>query len=143
MQFDSFVKTIHIMPIKVVLSISFEEVEMLFNILGPLRSILILFCHCLFDLEASGSLNPYAPDAASITSSIKYHAEFTPSFSPDKFELPKAFFATAQSVRDTLIINWNSTYEYYERLNVKQAYYLSMEFLQVCHALVMCNFCNR
>ncbi|KAJ4707355.1 Alpha-1,4 glucan phosphorylase [Melia azedarach] len=80
--------------------------------------------------EASGSLNPYAPDAASITSSIKYHAEFTPSYSPDKFELPKAFFATAQSVRDTLIINWNSTYEYYERLNVKQAYYLSMEFLQ-------------
>ncbi|KAG8659602.1 alpha-1,4 glucan phosphorylase L isozyme, chloroplastic/amyloplastic [Manihot esculenta] len=69
-------------------------------------------------------------DASSIASSIKYHAEFTPVFSPEKFELPKAFVATAQSVRDALIINWNATYECYDRLNLKQAYYLSMEFLQ-------------
>ncbi|XP_028796582.1 alpha-1,4 glucan phosphorylase L isozyme, chloroplastic/amyloplastic isoform X2 [Neltuma alba] len=74
--------------------------------------------------------SPMTPDAESIASSIKYHAEFTPMFSPEKFELPKAFFATAQSVRDALIINWNATYDYYENLNVKQAYYLSMEFLQ-------------
>ncbi|KAK4601768.1 hypothetical protein RGQ29_011054 [Quercus rubra] len=72
----------------------------------------------------------FTPDAASIASSIKYHAEFTPLFSPERFELPKAFFATAQSVRDALIINWNATYDYYEKMNVKQAYYLSMEFLQ-------------
>ncbi|KAG4906449.1 hypothetical protein JHK82_055092 [Glycine max] len=39
-------------------------------------------------------------------------------------------FAIAQSVRDALIINWNPTYDYYEKLNVKQAYYLLMEFLQ-------------
>ncbi|CAL0317173.1 unnamed protein product [Lupinus luteus] len=71
-----------------------------------------------------------ATDATSIASSIKYHAEFTPMFSPHNFELPQAFFATAQSVRDALIINWNATYDYYEKLNVKQAYYLSMEFLQ-------------
>lgn len=77
------------------------------------------------------SLSPFTPDAASVASSIKYHAEFTPLFSPEKFELPKAFFATAQSVRDALIMNWNATYEYYNRVNVKQAYYLSMEFLQV------------
>ncbi|XWS23113.1 hypothetical protein CRYUN_Cryun29cG0093500 [Craigia yunnanensis] len=36
----------------------------------------------------------------------------------------------AESVRDSLIINWNATYDYYERINVKQAYYLSMEYLQ-------------
>ncbi|KAK6928120.1 Glycosyl transferase, family 35 [Dillenia turbinata] len=78
----------------------------------------------------SSALSSFAPDAASIASSIKYHAEFTPLFSPEKFELPKAYFATAQSVRDALIINWNETYEYYEKINVKQAYYLSMEFLQ-------------
>ncbi|OMO71975.1 Glycosyl transferase, family 35 [Corchorus olitorius] len=76
------------------------------------------------------SLDTFVPDSASIASSIKYHAEFTPSFSPDHFELPKAFYATAESVRDSLIINWNATYEYYEKINVKQAYYLSMEFLQ-------------
>lgn len=83
--------------------------------------------------EIQSTLSPFTQDAASVASSIKYHAEFTPSFSPDGFELPKAFFATAQSVRDTLIINWNATYDYYDKLNVKQAYYLSMEFLQVCH----------
>lgn len=87
-------------------------------------------------LDTSSSENSSGPDTASVASSIQYHAEFTPLFSPEKFELPKAFFATAQSVRDSLIINWNSTYEYYERLNVKQAYYLSMEFLQVCHDLL-------
>lgn len=76
-------------------------------------------------------MNPSTPNASSIASSIKYHAEFTPLFSPERFELPKAYHATAQSVRDALIINWNSTYESYERLNAKQAYYLSMEFLQV------------
>lgn len=70
-------------------------------------------------------------DPASIASSIKYHAEFTPSFSPEGFGLPKAYVATAESVRDALIINWNATNDYYEKANVKQAYYLSMEFLQV------------
>ncbi|XP_072951268.1 alpha-1,4 glucan phosphorylase L isozyme, chloroplastic/amyloplastic isoform X1 [Typha angustifolia] len=69
-------------------------------------------------------------DSSTIASSIKYHAEFTPSFSPEHFELPKAYYATAESVRDALIINWNATYEYFEKVNVKQAYYLSMEFLQ-------------
>ncbi|XP_010044424.2 alpha-1,4 glucan phosphorylase L-2 isozyme, chloroplastic/amyloplastic isoform X2 [Eucalyptus grandis] len=81
-------------------------------------------------LADEGTLDTSVPDSASIASSIKYHAEFTPSFSPEKFELPKAYFATAKSVRDTLIINWNATYDYYEKLNVKQAYYLSMEYLQ-------------
>lgn len=79
---------------------------------------------------SKGVEDSIAPDSGSIASSIKYHAEFTPSFSPEHFELPKAYFATAESVRDMLIINWNATYEYYEKTNMKQAYYLSMEFLQ-------------
>ncbi|KAL4319608.1 hypothetical protein GQ457_18G024710 [Hibiscus cannabinus] len=81
-------------------------------------------------ITEGASLDTFVPDSASIASSIKYHAEFTPSFSPDHFKLPKAFYATAESVRDSLIINWNATYDYYEKNNVKQAYYLSMEFLQ-------------
>ncbi|KAK2420036.1 alpha-glucan phosphorylase, H isozyme [Trifolium repens] len=80
--------------------------------------------------EATTSLSSFAPDATSIVSSIKYHAEFTPLSSPEKFELPQAYIATAQTTRDALLINWNATYDYYEKLNVKQAYYLSMEFLQ-------------
>ena len=77
-------------------------------------------------------MDAFQPDSASIASSIKYHAEFTPLFSPEQFDLPKAYYATAESVRDMLIINWNATYDFYEKMNVKQAYYLSMEFLQVC-----------
>lgn len=76
-------------------------------------------------------LNTLRPDSASIASSIKYHAEFTPLFAPNEFSCPAAFFAAAQSVRDSLIINWNATYDFYEKMNMKQAYYLSMEFLQV------------
>ncbi|WMV18581.1 hypothetical protein MTR67_011970 [Solanum verrucosum] len=86
--------------------------------------------HPITEQGGESDLSSFAPDAASITSSIKYHAEFTPVFSPERFELPKAFFATAQSVRDSLLINWNATYDIYEKLNMKQAYYLSMEFLQ-------------
>ncbi|XP_022948692.1 alpha-1,4 glucan phosphorylase L isozyme, chloroplastic/amyloplastic isoform X2 [Cucurbita moschata] len=82
------------------------------------------------DEESATGASTFEPDSSSIAASIKYHAEFTPLFSPDRFDLPKAYFATAQSVRDALIINWNETYELYEKLNVKQAYYLSMEFLQ-------------
>ncbi|WCJ22140.1 Glycogen phosphorylase [Euphorbia peplus] len=74
--------------------------------------------------------NTFVPDSASLASSIRYHGEFTPSFSPERFDLPKAYLATAQSVRDSLIINWNATYQLYEKTNMKQAYYLSMEFLQ-------------
>jgi len=93
-------------------------------------------------IGGESDLSSFAPDAASITSSIKYHAEFTPVFSPERFELPKAFFATAQSVRDSLLINWNATYDIYEKLNMKQAYYLSMEFLQVSHYsyFLFCSF---
>lgn len=82
------------------------------------------------DQGASGDISLLTLDAATIASSINYHAEFTPLFSPEQFDLPKAFYATAQSVRDALIVNWNATYDLYERKNVKQAYYLSMEFLQ-------------
>ncbi|XP_022968479.1 alpha-1,4 glucan phosphorylase L-2 isozyme, chloroplastic/amyloplastic-like isoform X1 [Cucurbita maxima] len=80
--------------------------------------------------EVVDDCDTFFPDSESIAASIKYHSEFTPSFSPEGFGLSKAFYATAESVRDMLIINWNATYNYYEKMNVKQAYYLSMEFLQ-------------
>lgn len=82
-------------------------------------------------LGVGSNLKASPADAASIASNIKYHAEFTPLFSPENFAPSKAFFATAQSVRDALIVNWNATYDHCEKMNVKQAYYLSMEFLQV------------
>ncbi|KAH7665254.1 Glycosyl transferase family 35 protein [Dioscorea alata] len=75
-------------------------------------------------------INTSSVDSKAIERRIKFHAEFTPSFSPEHFNLPKAYFATAESVRDELIRNWNLTYDCYERMNMKQAYYLSLEFLQ-------------
>ncbi|KAK4490734.1 hypothetical protein RD792_001437 [Penstemon davidsonii] len=85
---------------------------------------------CVIVSGVISNLSSFTPDVASITSSIRYHAEFTPLFSSRSFELPEAFFATAQSVRDALIINWNATYDLHEEMNAKQTYYLSMEFLQ-------------
>ncbi|KAK4417610.1 Alpha-1,4 glucan phosphorylase L-1 isozyme, chloroplastic/amyloplastic [Sesamum alatum] len=82
------------------------------------------------DEELLSDPSSFAPDAASIASIIKHHAEFTPLFSSHNIEPSKTFFATALSVRDALIINWNATYDLYEKMNAKQAYYLSMEFLQ-------------
>ncbi|KAL6636882.1 hypothetical protein ACP70R_024454 [Stipagrostis hirtigluma subsp. patula] len=69
-------------------------------------------------------------ESSAIASNIKHHAEFTPLFSPEHFSPLKAYHATAKSVLDALLINWNATYDYYNKMNVKQAYYLSMEFLQ-------------
>ncbi|TVT97459.1 hypothetical protein EJB05_57280, partial [Eragrostis curvula] len=69
-------------------------------------------------------------DSSAIASNIKHHAEFTPLFSPEHSSPLKAYHATAKSVLDALLINWNATNDYYNKMNVKQAYYLSMEFLQ-------------
>jgi starch phosphorylase len=69
--------------------------------------------------------------SSAIASNITHHAEFTPLFSPEHSSPLKAYHATARSVFDALIMNWNATYDYYNKVNVKQAYYLSMEFLQV------------
>ncbi|GKE80901.1 alpha-1,4 glucan phosphorylase L isozyme, chloroplastic/amyloplastic isoform X2, partial [Tanacetum coccineum] len=45
------------------------------------------------------------------------------------FGLPKAYYATAQSIRDSLISSWNATYDMCERMNTKQAYYSSMDMV--------------
>ncbi|EPS63706.1 phosphorylase, partial [Genlisea aurea] len=74
--------------------------------------------------------HPLAEKSSEIASNIAYHAQFTPHFSPFKFELEQAFYATAESVRDRLIKQWNETYWHYHKVNPKQTYYLSMEYLQ-------------
>ncbi|MBA0603618.1 hypothetical protein Gorai_003756, partial [Gossypium raimondii] len=65
-----------------------------------------------------------------IASNINYHAQFSPHFSPFKFEPEQAFFATAESVRDRLVKQWNETFLHYHKVDPKQTYYLSMEYLQ-------------
>lgn len=89
----------------------------------------ILSCPNLADVAAVA--NPVSTDPNAIASNIKYHANFTPSFSPFKFELQQAYVATAESLRDALVQRWNETYKHFTKENAKTIHYLSMEFLQV------------
>ncbi|KAB5540884.1 hypothetical protein DKX38_013858 [Salix brachista] len=73
---------------------------------------------------------PLAGEPEEVASNINYHAQFSPHFSPFKFEPEQAYFATAESVRDRLIQQWNETYAHYHKEDPKQTYYLSMEYLQ-------------
>ncbi|KAJ9548519.1 hypothetical protein OSB04_021062 [Centaurea solstitialis] len=74
--------------------------------------------------------HPLAEDPTDIASNIKYHAQYSPHFTPIKFEPEQAYYAAAESVRDRLIQQWNETYLHYHKVDPKQTYYLSMEFLQ-------------
>ncbi|CAK7331332.1 unnamed protein product [Dovyalis caffra] len=73
---------------------------------------------------------PLAGEPEEVASNINYHAQFSPHFSPFKFEPEQAYFATAESVRDRLVQQWNETYIHYHKEDPKQTYYLSMEYLQ-------------
>lgn len=47
--------------------------------------------------------HPTPDDAFGVAANIQYHAQYGPHFSPFKFEPEQAFYATAESVRDSLI----------------------------------------
>lgn len=58
-------------------------------------------------LKAPAVTDPTADGAADIASSINYHARYSPHFSPFKNNPEQAFYATAESVRDSLIQVWH------------------------------------
>lgn len=68
-------------------------------------------------------------DVLSIQKSIVDHVEYTMARSRYKFDDFEAYQATAYSVRDRLIENWNDTQQYFKDKDMKRVYYLSMEFL--------------
>lgn len=80
--------------------------------------------------KIAAEAHPLSEEPAEIASNINYHAQFSPHFSPIKFEPEQAFYATADSVRDRLIQQWNKTYAHFHEVDPKQTYYLSMEYLQ-------------
>lgn len=47
--------------------------------------------------------HPLGEEPMEIASNINYHAQYSPHFSPFKFEPEQAYYATAESVRDRLI----------------------------------------
>ncbi|GLT37642.1 hypothetical protein SLA2020_119460 [Shorea laevis] len=80
--------------------------------------------------DVPATANPLAEEPSEIASNINYHALYSPHFSSFKFESEQAYYATADSVRDRLIKQWNETYLHFHNVNPKQTYYLSMEYLQ-------------
>lgn len=80
--------------------------------------------------EIPAVAHPLGEEPMEIASNINYHALYSPHFSPFKFEPEQAYYATAESVRDRLIKQWNDTYFHFHSVNPKQTYYLSMEYLQ-------------
>lgn len=48
--------------------------------------------------------HPLGVEPIEIASNINYHAQYSPHFSPFKFEPEQAYYATAESVRDRLIM---------------------------------------
>ncbi|XP_024541571.1 alpha-glucan phosphorylase, H isozyme-like [Selaginella moellendorffii] len=74
--------------------------------------------------------HPTPGDSFGVAANIVYHSQFSSRFSPFKFEVEQAFYATAASVKDALVQRWNETYKHFHEEDPKQVYYLSMEFLQ-------------
>ncbi|CAN1232004.1 Alpha-glucan phosphorylase, H isozyme [Linum grandiflorum] len=73
---------------------------------------------------------PSSDSPSEIASNVNYHAQYSPHFSPFKFDSEQAYFATAESIRDRLLQQWNATYLHFHNVDPKQTYYLSMEYLQ-------------
>ncbi|CAL1402208.1 unnamed protein product [Linum trigynum] len=73
---------------------------------------------------------PSSDSPSEIASNVNYHAQYSPHFSPFKFDSEQAYFATAESIRDRLLQQWNATYLHFHNADPKQTYYLSMEYLQ-------------
>ncbi|KAJ7070808.1 glycosyltransferase family 35 protein [Mycena amicta] len=68
-------------------------------------------------------------DVDSLTKSVVNHVQTSLSRQPYNLDKLGAYQATALSVRDNLLVNWNETALQYTRKSPKRAYYLSLEFL--------------
>jgi hypothetical protein len=82
---------------------------------------------------APPTVAPVAPAAPSTSEGIAENIVYQTAKSsamPLSFDTPAMYRATAESVREQLLQNWNATYKHFHEKNPKQAYYISMEFLQ-------------
>jgi len=69
-------------------------------------------------------------DVLALQTSIVGHVEYTLARSRYKFDDEEAYMATAHSVRDRLLEEWNDTNTWFKEEDPKRVYYLSMEYLQ-------------
>ncbi|KAA8549362.1 hypothetical protein F0562_001046 [Nyssa sinensis] len=80
--------------------------------------------------EVTATAHPIAEEPTEIASNIRYHAHYSRHFSPLKFKSEQTYYATAESVRDYLIHQWNETNLHFYIIDPKKTYYFSMEYLQ-------------
>ncbi|KAE8678902.1 Alpha-glucan phosphorylase, H isozyme [Hibiscus syriacus] len=76
--------------------------------------------------KVPAAAHPLTENPTEIATDINYHVKLNTHFSPFKFEPEQAFFATAESVRNSM----GGHFLYFVRDNPKHTYYFSMEFLQ-------------
>nr|GAT48427.1 glycogen phosphorylase [Mycena chlorophos] len=76
-----------------------------------------------------GALRGVETEETELTKGIVHHVQTTLSRQPYNLDKLGAYQATALSVRDNLLVNWNETALQYTRKAPKRAYYLSLEFL--------------
>ncbi|CAO0791331.1 unnamed protein product [Mucor circinelloides] len=79
--------------------------------------------------EWKQEMTPKKNDKASIKKDIVLHSVETLCRSPYNLDKLAVYQATAYSVRDRLLEDWNMTQEAVHKENPKRCYYLSMEFL--------------
>jgi starch phosphorylase len=75
------------------------------------------------------ALRGVTTESPEISKSIVNHVQTSLARAPYNIDDFGAYQAAALSVRDNLIVNWNSTQLEYSRKSPKRAYYLSLEFL--------------
>lgn len=74
-------------------------------------------------------LRGVSTDVSQVTDNIVHHVQTSIARQAYNLDNSGAYNATALSVRDELIVNWNDTQMHYTRKAPKRAYYLSLEFL--------------
>ena len=85
------------------------------------------------DVSTDATAAPEAPlapkSAEAIVDNLKYQTKKT-GVMPNVFDVQSMYRATAESVQEQLMENWDATFKHFNEQNPKQAYYISMEYLQ-------------
>ncbi|MDD4540525.1 MAG: glycogen phosphorylase, partial [Lentisphaeria bacterium] len=68
-------------------------------------------------------------DADGLRDDFEWHLRYTLAASPDELTDLERYLAFSFAIRDRLVERWINTQDAYRHANVRQVYYLSLEFL--------------
>merc|ERR1719428_47040 len=78
---------------------------------------------------AISNITTESAEINSVVDNISYHIKFTAASVPPNVTFDQVYYATALSVKERLVENWNATHMHFERNFPKETNYISMEFL--------------